>query len=80
MSKETEIVPKSKEIVSFSDYDVRLSQLPTATLMKLRFEKFPAYNISPSADNLKSMKHPWKKLPLKISSGFCVTSIVSEER
>ena len=44
MSKEIGIDPKSKETVSFSDYDVPLSQLSTATLMKPPLKKFSAYN------------------------------------
>ena len=43
MSKDIGIDPKSKETVSFSDYDVPLSQLSTATLMKPLLEKFSAY-------------------------------------
>ena len=46
MSKEIGIDRKSKETVSFSDYDVPLSQLSTANLMKPPLEKFSAYNYS----------------------------------
>ena len=44
MSKEIRIDQKSKETVSFSDYDASLSQLSTATLMKPPVEMFFAYN------------------------------------
>ena len=65
MSKEIGIDRKSKETVSFSDYDVPLSQLSTATLMKPPLEKFYAYIYFTKCRQSQVYETPREKLPLK---------------
>ena len=65
MSKEIGIDRKSKETVSFSDYDVPLSQLSTATLMNPPLEKFSAYNYFTKCRQSQVYETPMEKAAIK---------------
>ena len=65
MSKEIGKDRKSKETVSFSDYDVPLSQLSTATLMKPPLEKFSAYNCFTKYRQSQVYETPMEKAAIK---------------